>query len=202
MATEHIDEILDYWFGAPPETEDEDPRPTGQELWFQKSARIDKEIEKRFGGLVTKALAGDLDDWATTGRGRLALILLLDQFPRNIHRDRAEAFAGDEKALQLCFDGLDDALDRQLPAVQRCFFYMPAMHAEDVDAQLASVEVFEELAGEVGEADKELCEVFLGHARKHRDAVERFDRFPWRNAVLDRNSSTEEGAFLQQTGRM
>ena len=196
---ERIDEILSFWFDEPPEDED---RPSGQELWFEKSARVDRTIERRFGRLVERALAGDLDDWASTGKGRLALILLLDQFPRNIHREQPDAYAGDEKALQLCFDGIDDGLDRQLPAVQRLFFYMPAMHAEDVDAQLASVEIFEELAEEVGEADKALCESFLEHARRHRDVVERFERFPWRNAILGRTSSPEESAYLQQTGQL
>ncbi|MFK7991477.1 MAG: DUF924 family protein [Sandaracinaceae bacterium] len=199
MADDRIDEILGFWFGA---SEDDEEFPTERELWFQKSAKVDRVIEKRFGKLVESACAGDLDDWATTGRGRLALILLLDQFPRNIHREHPDAFKGDEKALQLCFDGLDESLDRQLNATQRCFFYMPAMHAEDVDAQLASVEVFEELAGEVGEADREMVQDFLKHARQHRDAVERFDRFPWRNSVLGRNSSSEESAFLQHTGQL
>lgn len=199
MADDRIDEILGFWFDASDEDEE---FPSGTELWFEKSAKVDRTIEKRFGPLVEKAQAGELDGWGSTGKGRLALILLLDQFPRNIHREHPDAFAGDEKALQLCYDGLDESLDRQLNAIQRCFFYMPAMHAEDVDAQLASVEVFEELAGEVGEANQEIVQLFLKHAREHRDTVERFDRFPSRNSVLGRNSSSEESAFLQQTGQL
>lgn len=199
MADDRIDEILGFWFDG---TEEDEEFPSGAELWFQKSAKVDRVIRTRFGKLVEKARAGEFDTWAGTGKGRLALILLLDQFPRNIHREHADAFSSDEKALQLCFDGLDDGLDRQLNATQRCFFYMPAMHAEDADAQLASVEVFEELAGEVGEADRALVQSFLKHAREHRDTVERFDRFPWRNSVLGRNSTSEESAFLQQTGQL
>jgi uncharacterized protein (DUF924 family) len=196
---ERIEEILEFWFGDPPEGEE---RPRGRELWFQRSARVDRTIEKRFGKLVDQAKAGKLDAWASSARGRLALILLLDQFNRNIHRDSPEAYTGDEKALALCFDGLDDGLDRHLSIQERCFFYMPAMHAEDVDAQLASVEVFQELVGESPPEERDLAESFLKHAEQHRDVVERFERFPHRNAILGRSSSAEESIFLQQTGQL
>ena len=200
MATdERIDEILEFWFGAAPEGEE---RPAGREMWFTRSARVDRIIQKRFGRLVERALAGQLDAWAETPRGRLALILLLDQFPRNLNRELPEAYEGDEKALSLCFDGLDEGMDRHLRPVERCFFYMPAMHAEDTDAQLASVEVFQELVDEVGPEDKPLCEEFLKHAERHRDIVERFERFPHRNAILGRTSTPEESAFLQQSGEL
>ena len=200
MATdERIQKILDFWFKPAPEG---DERPSGREMWFTTSARVDRAVEKNFGKLVEKAKAGELDDWAGTSRGRLALILLLDQFNRNLHRETPEAYTGDEKALALCFDGLDEGMDRELSPTERCFFYMPAVHAEDVDAQLASVEVFQELCDEVGPDDKELCESFLKHAEKYRDIVERFERFPHRNAILGRQSSPEEAAFLQQSGQL
>lgn len=196
---ERITAILDFWFKAPPEGEE---RPSGKEMWFGKSARVDRAVEKHFGKLIEKAKAGDLDDWAGTARGRLALILLLDQLNRNLHRETPEAYTGDEKALALCFDGLDEGMDRELSPIERCFFYMPAMHAEDVDAQLASVEVFQELVGEVPPDDRPLCEEFLKHAERHRDIVERFERFPHRNAILGRTSSPEEAAFLTQSGEL
>lgn len=194
---EQIEAILKFWFEPP--TEDED-RPSGQELWFTPSTSVDRAIEKRFARLVEKAIGGELDDWAGTAKGRLALILLLDQFNRNIHRERPEAYAGDAKALQLCFDGLDDGLDRHLTAYQRAFFYMPCMHAEDVDAQAASVDVFTELVQEAPPDQRKICQRFLELAEKHRDVVERFERFPHRNAVLDRSSTAEESAFLQHSG--
>lgn len=200
MATDdRIEEILEFWFGDAPEGEE---RPSGRDMWFARSARVDRLIQKRFGRLVERAKEGALDEWATTPRGRLALILLLDQFNRNLHRESPEAYAGDEKALSLCFDGLDEGMDRHLRPVERCFFYMPAMHAEDTDAQLASVEVFGELVAEVGDEDRPLCEEFLRHAERHRDIVERFERFPHRNAILGRTSSSEESAFLQQSGEL
>lgn len=192
---ERIHEILSFWFGDPPEGEE---RPTGVALWFGKSAQVDRAIERRFGKLVEKAKAGQLDAWASTARGRLALILLLDQFSRNIFRDTPEAYAGDEKALALCLDGLDEEQDKQLGALERAFFYMPAMHAEDFDMQLTSVEVFAELASSAPPEHAATCESFLKHAEKHRDVVERFERFPHRNAILGRSSSSEEAAFLQQ----
>lgn len=192
---ERIDEILQFWFDQAP---DDEERPSGAELWFGRSLRVDRTIERRFGKLVEKAKSGALDDWTSTPRGRLAVILLLDQFSRNIYRDTPEAFAADEKALALCLDGLDEEMDKHLGSFERAFFYMPTMHAEDLDMQLTSVEVFEELVESAPPEHKAACEEFLKHARRHRDVVERFERFPHRNAILGRSSSSEEAAFLQQ----
>ncbi|MEZ4340413.1 MAG: DUF924 family protein [Sandaracinaceae bacterium] len=188
---------MSFWFDPPPESEN---RPQGVELWFTKSAAVDRTINRRFGRSVERAKAGELDAWAATPRGRLALIVLLDQFNRNIHRDTPEMFAGDEKALALCLDGLDEDMDRALAPLERAFFYMPCMHAEDTDIQLTSVEVFGELVQEAPPELKKACEQFLAHAESHRDVVERFERFPHRNAILDRTSTSEESAFLQQSG--
>jgi len=196
---ERIEEVLKFWFDPPPEGEE---RPTGKELWFIKSAKIDRTIERRFGRLVEKAKDGRLDDWASTARGRLALIILLDQFNRNINRETKEMYDGDAKALALCLDGLDEGLDQELRTLERAFFYMPCVHAEDVDAQMASVEVFTELLEQAPEEHKAVCEDFLKHAEQHRDIVERFERFPHRNAILDRSSTPEESAWLQQSGAL
>ena len=196
---ERIEQILSYWFGQPAEGEE---RPSGHELWWEKSARVDRHIEKTWGKLVEKAKAGELDAWTSSAKGRLAVILLLDQFPRNIFREQPDAYAGDGKALELCYDGLDEGMDLTLTVAQRCFFYMPMMHAEDVDAQLACVETFQELVSEVSGEDKELAESFLRHAEQHRDVVERFERFPTRNAILGRQSTPEESAYLQQSGAL
>lgn len=191
---ERIEQILSFWFGPAAE----DGWPTGTALWFGKSAQVDRAVERRFGRLVEQAKRGALDAWAATARGRLALILLLDQFPRNIHRDSKEAYAADEKALGLCLDGLDDGMDEELAPLERAFFYMPAMHAEDVDMQLTSVEIFGELARSAPPEHAEACATFLKHAEKHREVVERFERFPHRNAILGRASTSDEAAFLQQ----
>ncbi len=192
---ERIEQILSFWFGEPPEGEE---RPSGAAIWLGKSAQVDRAIEKRFGKLLPKARAGELDGWASSARGRLALILLLDQFPRNVFRESKEAFAGGEKALALCLDGLDEGMDAELSPVERAFFYQPAMHAEDLDMQLTSVEVYGELVQAAPPEHREVCEAFLKRAEKHRDVVERFERFPHRNAILGRSSTSEEAAFLQQ----
>lgn len=197
---EKIAEILSFWF-EPPEGDDED-FPSGAELWFGKSAKVDRRIEKKFGRLVRRAKDGELDDWAGTAKGRLALILLLDQFNRNLHRETPEMFSGDEKALALCLDGLDDDMDKELDTLHRAFFYMPCMHAEDTDIQLASVEVFAELAQLAPPEHEDITASFLKYAKEHREIVERFERFPHRNAILDRSSTPEESAFLQHSGRL
>jgi uncharacterized protein (DUF924 family) len=193
---EGIEAILQFWFGPPPE----EGFPTGAELWFGKSARVDRTIERKFGKLHAKAKAGQLDAWGATPRGRLALIVLLDQFTRNMHRDTPAMFSCDAKALRLCLDGLDDEMDKKLSIIERCFFYLPAMHAEDLDMQLTSVEVFTELVEAAPPTERARCEGFLKHAERHRDVLERFERFPWRNAILGRSSTSEEATFLQQNG--
>lgn len=195
---ERIEGILRFWFEAP----GDEGRPTGMDLWRGADSSVNKMIEARFGQLVRQAKEGELDDWAGTPKGRLALIILLDQLNRNLHRETPEAFAGDEKALALCFDGLDEEMDKKLSSLERAFFYMPCMHAEDTDAQIASVEVFQELVEQAPPDAKETCKKFLEMARKHRDVVERFERFPQRNQILGRSSSPEESTFLQHSGQL
>lgn len=191
---ERIEAVLSFWFGAPPSGED---RPEGVELWFEKNGSVDRLIEQRFGDLIGQAKAGELDAWAGSPRGRLALIVVLDQLNRKLHHETPEEYTGDEKALALCFDGLDDDVDKSLGTLERAFFYMPCVHAEDVDAQLAGVEVFQELRDASPPEHRKLCERFFQFARQHRDVVERFERLPHRNAILDRSSTSEESAFLQ-----
>ncbi len=196
---ERIDEILEFWFGATPV---EEGWPTGVEMWFGRSARVDRAVEQRFGKLLARAKAGELDGWGGTARGRLALIVLLDQFSRNIFRDTPEAYAADEKALALCLDGLDEGMDQELPPPQRAFFYLPAMHSEDPDIQLTSVEIFGEMAQDAPPEHKDLCESFMRHAERHREVVERFERFPHRNVILNRSSTPDEATFLQQADEL
>ena len=196
---EKIGEILSFWFDPPPAGEE---RPHGADLWFEKHPAVERQITRRFGRSVERARAGEIDAWGATPRGRLALILLLDQFTRRIHRETPEMFAGAERALALCLDGLDDDMDKALGSLERAFFYMPCMHAEDVDIQLTSVEVYQELVASAPPEQKKLCERFLALARSHRDVVERFERFPHRNAILDRTSTPEESAFLQHSGQL
>lgn len=196
---EQIQGILEYWFGPPSEGED---RPTGKELWFEKSVRVDRQIEKKFGRLMGKALAGELDSWSGTAKGRLALMLLLTTFRRRAFRESPQAYEGEDKALALCFDGLDEDMHRQLGPMERAFFLMPCVYAEDSDAQLAGVEEFQALVEEAPPEHREICEELLQRAERSRDIVERFERFPQRNNVLNRSSTPEESAFLQHSGSL
>lgn len=182
-------EVLDFWFGAPGSAE----RGNTRALWFTKSDATDTLIRTRFGNAVDAALRGELDHWSQDLQGALALIVLLDQFTRNIHRDTPRAFAGDAAALALAQRLTDTGLDRQLSLRERWFVYMPFEHAEDLPMQERSVALFRQLA------DEGLAEP-LDWAIKHRDVVARFGRFPHRNAVLGRPTTPEEEGFLRQPG--
>lgn len=170
--------ILDFWF-----------RELTPGQWFFGGDAVDRLVQEQFETTVEKALEGEFDDWATTPRGRLALILVLDQFTRNIYRNDPKAYIGDHKAQKLALEGVSAKEDEQLTSVERHFFYMPLMHAEDKKLQALSVQKFTEL--------KEIADNTLGFAQGHSAIVERFGRFPHRNKLLDRASTQEEEAFLR-----
>lgn len=170
-------------------------------MWFGSGARHDAEIRERFGALHDRASRNELhSNWDATARGRLALIVLLDQFSRHIHRGTARAFAQDPAAQQLTLAGIDVGIDLQLAPVQRSFFYLPLEHAEDRALQARSVQCYERLATAVAEAWRKDYESFLDYARRHQAVIERFGRFPHRNALLGRPSTPDEAAFLEQPG--
>ncbi len=201
---DHAHRLLDFWFG---------PRPfTAQGLrermrfWFGADTpelveMRDRDLESRFGGLVARALAGELAAWADSPRRRLALILLLDQLPRNIHRGTAAAFAGDAMAATLARQGLEQAADAALDVVERIFFYMPLQHAESTELQELSVAAYRRLRAESPPAFADVFDSTLDYAVLHRDIVARFGRFPHRNAALGRDSTTEEERWLAREGR-
>jgi uncharacterized protein (DUF924 family) len=182
-------EVLDFWFAAPGSAE----HGTARRLWFTKSADTDALIRARFGATVDAALQAKLDHWREELRSMLALIVLLDQFTRNIFRDTARAFAGDAAAIALAERVVDAGLDRQLSLNERWFVYLPFEHAESLSLQERAVQLFKQLAADG------LTEP-LAWAIKHRDVVARFGRFPHRNALLGRVSSPEEEAFLREPG--
>jgi uncharacterized protein (DUF924 family) len=191
---EDIHGILTYWFR---ERDANAPRlDSRMDMWFGNDPDFDRELKSRFGELVERASRGELNDWASIPLGRLALILLIDQFRRNIYRGSRDAFSLDRAALKLCVEGAIAKHDQKLSALQRAFFYMPMQHAESLRVQNKSVAVFAAIARAVGETQRETFEAFLEFAELHRDIVEQFGRFPHRNKALGRASTPEELAYL------
>ncbi len=168
---------------------------------FKTDTQFDAAIRQRFEPTMDAAAASSLEDWAGAPRGRLALILLLDQFPRNVYRGTAAAFAHDPKALDLSVSGIVAGLDRHLEPLERLFFYMPLQHAESIREQELSVAQFEELAQsvEAGLLTDTLAHS-ADHARQHRDIIAEFGRFPHRNALLGRSSTDAEIRYLELGG--
>jgi uncharacterized protein (DUF924 family) len=192
---ERSEQILAYWFGT-----DDEPRNRSN-LWFGQSDATDTEIRQMFGRDLELATEGRLDEWAATARGRLALILVLDQFSRHIHRDQPAAHARDRQAQALCIEGITRGIDRRLAPLERWFFYMPLMHAEDLDLQARSVHCFRQLVEDATDPYREPCQGAYDHAKQHRDLVERFGRFPERNELLGRASTPEELRYLERRKR-
>jgi len=183
-------DILDFWFADGPDAF----RPA----WFQRDDVFDAAIRARFGDLVVPAREGALDSWAGTTEGALALLILLDQFPRNLFRGSAEAFASDPKALQLAQRVVLAArMDLSLTPAQRIFLYLPFEHAESMAAQNLSVALFEGLRDDPRHAAPKGAIEF---AWAHRIVIARFGRFPHRNAALERASTAEEAIYLAQPG--
>lgn len=188
-------DVLRYWFG---ELEHEFTIPPQKSaMWWKKSDETDREIRQRFAPSLMEAKAGHLNSWLQVPKGRLALIILLDQFSRNIHRGTALAFAGDEQALELSKQGIERAEDQQLYAIEKVFMYMPLEHSEQWSMQQLSMQKFRELQASVPEEYKSQFAGYLDFAKQHAAIIERFGRFPHRNEILGRKSSEEEIAFLK-----
>ncbi|OYO31649.1 DUF924 family protein [Janthinobacterium sp. PC23-8] len=184
-------DVLDFWFLAP----DNPAHGQSRAEWFRKDEAFDAQIRERFGALIDTAIAGGLHDWAATPRGALAQILLLDQFTRNVYRGTPRAFAGDPQALALAIALTQSGQDQELEPTLRAFVYMPFEHAEDLAMQARAVELFQLLT-----QLREGYESMLDYAQRHQEVIARFGRFPHRNAILGRDSTPEEAAFLQQPG--
>jgi uncharacterized protein (DUF924 family) len=184
-------EVLDFWFGRPDEAHHLQTRPE----WFRKDDAFDASIRERFGPLIDDALRGELAGWAAQPRSALAEVIVLDQFTRNTRRGTAGMFAGDARALAAARALVVGGADRTLPGVMRQFLYLPFEHSEDLTDQRESMRLFTQL-GQDEPALADLAE----WARKHEVIVERFGRFPHRNAALGRESTPEETEFLKQPG--
>ncbi|MEL7537931.1 MAG: DUF924 family protein [Pseudomonadota bacterium] len=191
---ERIEQILGVWF---PDKEYDAPQIDARmELWFGDDPELDARLRYEFADDIAEASDGRLIHWAESARGRLALILLLDQFRRNVYRGSVKAFSHDKMALRIAVEGIVKGLDKELEPIERLFFYMPMQHAESLRVQEKSVEVFRVLARSVSPTLEQTFETFTQFAELHRDIVERFGRFPHRNKVLGREDTTEEAAYL------
>lgn len=193
-----IEAILAYWFGELSGPYDVDPSKGS--LWWAGGEAVDQEVRERFGERVGQALAGQLEHWTTTPRGTLALVILLDQFTRNIGRGTPEAFAGDALAVAVVEGALQRGDDQRLRLVERGFLYMPLMHAEDRETGLRCLEVFERLAKDVAALGRDDYPDFLSAAKAHQEIVQRFGRYPHRNAIHGREPTAEEQEFLASGG--
>ena len=189
-----IEDVLELWFGKPATTTEEYGRKIRR--WFMGGPALDAGLRERFGSLVERAIAGELDAWATTPRGRLALIVVLDQFTRSIFRDTPRMYAGDAKAQALALDGLDRGFDEQLGFEERQFLGMPLAHAEDLALQERSVTEMNALVADAADFHKPLIAMGVEQSRKYRDLIAKFGRFPHRNKLLGRTNTPEEEAFL------
>jgi len=190
--------LLDWWFG--PAATAAEVAAQRNKLWFGYQASQDAEARERFGELSAQALAGGLQDWAEQVEGWLALLLLLDQLPRMIHRATPQAFAGDARAQQLVHGGLARGLERQLAPIRQVFVYLVLEHAEDLATQNLAVERFRALREQVAADERGLFDGYLDFAQRHQRVISRFGRFPHRNAILGRASTLAELAFLEEPG--
>jgi uncharacterized protein (DUF924 family) len=185
------EDVLSFWFGDGQEPRDE---------WFRKNDAFDVLIRERFGETIELGSSGGLASWEATPRGRLALVIVLDQLSRNAFRDTPRAFAHDRQAHDLVLRALDLGEDAGHRALERSFLYMPLVHAEERSAQERSVALFEALSDQAPPRLHAYLKSAAGFARAHRDIVARFGRFPHRNAILGRPTTAEEAAFLTQPG--
>jgi uncharacterized protein (DUF924 family) len=189
------DKVLSFWIEPKPATEDE--ISARGKIWFMGGKELDQEINEKFRGLVEAATHGKLDGWAETARGRLALIILLDQFTRNIYRGSPEAFARDPKAAALSVNGYDSNLFANFDSIDHMFASLPLSHSEDIQHQRRAVRNNVQCALHAKPEWKKFMRGGVDFARKHLDVIARFGRFPHRNAVLGRESSPEEKEYLE-----
>ena len=192
-----IDDLLQFWFGSLDENGFADPAKN--RLWFGGRA-ADNLISQRFGALVEQALRSELDTWALERDGLIALVTLLDQFTRNIYRGTQRAFAGDARARDLVNGAIARGIDREMPRAWRQMLYLPLEHSENLSDQNLSVAMYELFLEDTPAGCRDPVLESLRWARKHRDIVARFGRFPHRNAAMKRRPTRDESDWLAQGG--
>ena len=183
-------EVLDFWFGKP----EDDDYGKSKKAWFVKNSEFDRQVRSLFLSVYQQAAANQLDEWQSSPDSCLALIIVLDQFPRNMFRNQSQAFATDELALAIAKYAVSHQYDRQLLPVQRWFVYLPFEHSENLADQLTCVNLFLSIKDDPETATT------LDYVYRHLEIIKEFGRFPHRNAILGRQSTQEELKFLQQPG--
>lgn len=195
--TDRVHTLLNFWFGdlgfADLPTSDR------TNLWFGESETLKQTITQTFGSDYKAAVEGNLTEWSNTPRGRLALIILFDQFSRYLHRNSSHAFDFDKKAQDLCIEGLKQRMDQSLTLIERVFFYMPLVHAEDAEIQEESIQLFQSLVSLSMTETTQVYQLFLAYAYAHFRVIKEFGRFPQRNVILGRPSTDAEVAFLKSS---
>jgi len=190
--------VLDFWFGDCPLSPEQDRARNA--VWFNANQDFDYDIERRFGKLVSTARKGSFDSLVDQPYDCLALIIILDQFPRNLYRGQAGAFASDNKALELTRAMLGSGAFEQLGFTERAFVLMPYQHAEDLAIQQEGIQIYKKQADSAPPEWKDIVEGYLGFAQSHLELIEQFGRFPHRNAVLGRENTPEESDYLNSGG--
>lgn len=195
MTEDTIHALLHFWFGDLGHADL--PTSDRTNLWFGENEKLKQELLKTFKHEYTYAVEGKLSHWKDSPRGRLALIILLDQFSRSLYRNSPSAFVHDKTAQQLCLDGLRNKMDQSLTLIERVFFYMPLVHAEDVQIQEQSIQLFQNLVSLSLTETIQVYQLFLAYAYAHFRVVKEFGRFPQRNEILGRESTEPEILFLK-----
>jgi len=195
VSDDRVHELLNYWFGDLGHADL--PTSDRTNLWFGENEQLKKEMLNVFTPEYNIAKQGELENWAQSPRGRLALIILLDQFSRWSHRNSVEAFSCDPFAQQLCIDGIEKKMDQFLTLIERVFFYMPLVHAEDAEKQEKSIHLFQSLVELSLTETTQVYQLFLAYAYAHFRVIKEFGRFPQRNYILGRESTPAEIAFLK-----
>ncbi len=190
--------VLNFWFGS--YVDEVSCANQQSKLWWGKDPKADRQIKENFESDLHELVQGQRDDWLHTPQARLGAIIVLDQFSRNIYRDTVQAFTQDNLALQLCRDGLASGTDLSLRPLEKVFFYLPLEHAESIELQVLSVELFKNLRNDVLPENRDLFNGYVDFAERHKSIIERFGRFPHRNAAMGRKSTSEEVEFLLQPG--
>lgn len=196
MMTDRIHELLNFWFGDLGHADL--PSSDRTQLWFGENEALKNAFIKKHLLDYEQAIQGGLTEWEKIPRGSLALILLLDQFPRSYYRNKPEAFAHDTDAQIICLAGLENHIDQSLTLIERVFFYMPLVHAENLAYQEKSIMLFQNLVSLSMSETTQVYQLFLAYAYAHFRVVKEFGRFPQRNMILNRSSTEQEVAFLKK----